>query len=99
MPRWIQDRVTHKLIPAEEYLPRVTAAPFIIQDSVDGFNATAGDGRYLDSKTKIRQFCKEFNLVMHEDCKGLPPQLARTEIKPDRVGVRNALLETMRDYK
>ena len=60
--RWIQDPVTHKLIPADEYYaPSENAGPYI-QDDVKPYQSMI-DGRMIEGRRDHREHLKRNNCI------------------------------------
>jgi hypothetical protein len=60
--RWIQDPVTNKFIPEEEYVrPGTRQAPMIMGDIEPYRNVV--DGRLITSRSHHRQFLRDHGLI------------------------------------
>jgi hypothetical protein len=93
--RYVQDPVTLKLIPEEEYHRAATSSTAIITDSLDGFVADATPTpTYIDSKSKLRRYCKENGLTLSADCQGLPMRKAHEPY--DTAKAQAAIRETLK---
>ena len=61
--RWIQDPVTHKLIPASEYVrPKSANAHYYIQPDIDTFKSVV-DGSVVSSRRQLAEHNKRNNVV------------------------------------
>lgn len=63
--RWIQDPVTHKLIPAEEYQRPNVKTPYIKND-IEAFQSPV-DGSVITSSKQLREHNKRNNVVQTQE--------------------------------
>lgn len=92
--RYIQDPITHKLIPAEEWHGGdLVNAPMVMAD-IQPYKSMI-DGQMITSRSQHRTHLKQHGMIeignevkAHMDSKRAP--------EPDRAGIRRDLINTMR---
>lgn len=91
---YIQDPVTHKLIPREEYYSRVDVNAPMVMNDIQPYQSMI-DGQMITSRSQHRTHLKQHGMVeignevkAHMDSKRAP--------EPDRAGIRRDLIDTMR---
>jgi hypothetical protein len=71
--RWIQDPLTNKFIPEEEYIrPEAGQAPMVMNDIEPYRNVV--DGRMIGSRSHHRRFLREHGLIEVGNEKMNPPR-------------------------
>jgi len=70
MARYIQDPVTHKLIPADEYYPQETNSHYIMADYQPYKSMVTGE--MIDGRKAHREHLKRHNLVVAEQSSARP---------------------------
>ena len=87
---YVQDPVTHELVPKEQYVPR-HHAPTVFGDLPDFVSPI--DQQVYSGRAGLREHCKLHNVVLMADCEGLPNQ--RPPAKANREEIRQALADVV----
>lgn len=94
MKRWIQDPVTHQLIPADEYGgPSKSGSAYISPDIAPYRSQITGE--MITSRSQHREHLKQHNCFeIGNETKALM-EAARPAHKIDREGIRRTLAEVL----
>ena len=90
--RYIQEPVTFKLIPAEEYVDNTPTAHYSIMPDIQPYKSVV-TGEVINSRSKHREHLKAHGLVELGNEKPKPRAM------PDLPGRREAIIETCRKMK
>ena len=91
---YIQDPVTHELIPRDQYHAKKYAdAPMIMPDLPD-FKSPI-DGSVVKGRAGMRDHCKKHNVVPTAELSGLPPKPLVQEYRPDREAIRRTIADQL----
>lgn len=92
--RYIQDPVTHKLIPAEEWRgPSVSQSAYVVPD-IQPYRSMQ-TGEMITSRSHHRAHLRQHGLVEIGNEVDYHMKQARPP-EPDRAGIRRDLVETMK---
>lgn len=94
--RYIQDPETLKLVTPEEFYKTRPASTFNIIKDIEPFQSLAtADRPIIKSRSQLRAYCKENNLIPEAEAGNLPP--LRTFNPPDenwnKKDIREALIK------
>ena len=94
--RWIQDPVTHKLIPADEWRgPSASTSAYIVPD-IQPYKSMI-TGETINSRSHHRAHLAQHGCF--EIGNEIGAAMKRPEPKVDREGIRRDIVETMRRQK
>lgn len=94
--RWIQDPVTHELVPAEEWRgPSASTSAYVVPDIAPYKSMITGE--MITSRSQHRAHLAQHNCF--EIGNEIPAAMKRPEPKIDREGIRRDIVETMRRNK
>jgi len=91
MARYIQDPVTHKLIPAEEYYTEQVNSHYIMSDYQPYQSMVTGE--MIDGRKAHREHLKRHNLVVAEQSSARPQAENKNKLKEQ---VARAVYEKLR---
>ena len=92
--RWIQDPITHQLIPAEEYCgPSSSNATYIAPDIKPYRSQITGE--MITSRSQHREHLKQHNCFEIGNETKAMMEAARPAFKTDREGIRRTLAEVL----
>lgn len=88
---YIQDPVTHELIPREEYHARTMGnSSFTVLPDLPDFVSPI-DGTVVRGRAGMRDHCARHDVVPTSDLAGLPPKPVVQEYRPDRAAIRELI--------
>jgi hypothetical protein len=92
--RYIQDPITHQLIPADEYCgPSQSTSSYIMPDIKPYQSMVTGE--MITSRSRHREHLKQHNCFEIGNEIDHTLKTARPEYKPDREGIRRRLAEVL----
>lgn len=92
--RWIQDPVTHKLIPAEEYGGPSTSKTAYVSPDIQPYRSQI-TGEIISSRSQHREHLKRHNCFEIGNETKAFMDISRPSHKIDREGIRRTLSEVI----
>lgn len=92
--RWIQDPVTHKLIPAEEWAGPSTSKSAYVAPDIQPYRSTI-TGEMITSRSQHREHLRQHNCFEIGNEVDAMMKAARPAAKIDREGIRRTLAEVL----